>query len=205
VDFRHNIVRNTAAGFNITGYDTNNPSQQTNGIRIIDNLVYGVTTALGGNGWGMLIGDEPRDVVIDHNTFGFDGTTLLYVYGGTKTAPKPIAGFRFTNNSAPHGEYGINGADASPGTLALQMYLPGAVVTGNWLSGGNPSKYPPGNRFDAPFDLGLTAPAPVTPAEPPAVGANVTRLRSLLDTVARGLMTGVPQPPTGLRIISSGR
>jgi len=204
VDFRHNVVRNTAAGFNIAGYDSNNPSQQTSGIRITDNLVYGVTTTLGGNGWPILIGDEPRDVVIDHNTFGFDGTTLLYAYGGTPAAPRAIEGFRFTNNAAPHGQYGINAADASPGTLALQRYFPGAVVTGNWLSGGNPSKYPAGNRFDTPFDLDLAG-AGSAVADPPPTGANVTRLRLLLDTVPRGVMTVTLPTPGNLRIIRSGR
>src|SRR4029077_3411154 len=116
IDFNHNIVRNAAAGVNIAGYDSNNPSQQTNAIRIADNLFLGITTRLGGNGWGILIGDEPRDVVIDRNTFDIDGTTVLYAYGGTASAPRKITGFRFTNNVAPHQAYGINGASASSGT-----------------------------------------------------------------------------------------
>jgi hypothetical protein len=206
VDFTHNIVRNVTAGVNILGYDTNNSSQQTNAIHIVDNLFLGVTTRLGGNGWGILIGDEPRDVVIDHNTFDVDGTTVLYVYGGTDSAPRPITDFRFTNNAAPHGAYGINGASASTGTLTLQMYFPSVVMTGNWLSGGNPSKYPPGNRFETPFDLGF----PVTTgaslvSDPPQAGANVAKLQPFLDSVPKGIMTGLPQPPKNLRIISSGK
>ena len=56
-----------------------------------------------------------------------------------------------------HTAYGINGGGASTGTLTLQMYFPGVVMTGNWLSGGNPAKYPAGNRFETPFDVQLTA------------------------------------------------
>ena len=97
--------------------------------------------------------------MIDRNTFDIDGTTVLYAYGGTASAPRKITGFQFTNNSAPHQAYGVNGASASSGTLTLQMYFPGAVMTGNWLSGGNPSKYPAGNRFETPFDPALTADA----------------------------------------------
>ncbi len=195
VDFTHNVVRNTTAGVNILGYDANNSSLQTNALRIVDNLFLGVTTRLGGNGWGILIGDEPRDVLVDHNTFDLDGTTVVYAYGGTDTAPRPITGFRFTNNAAPHGDYGINGAGASTGTLTLQMYFPNVVMTGNWLSGGNPAKYPPGNRFEVPFDASTAGPA----------GADVAKLRPLLDSVPKGLMTGVPQSPKNLRIISSGK
>jgi len=206
VDFRHNIVRDTAAGVNLLGYDTNNRSLQTNAIRIVDNLFLGVTTRLGGNGWGLLIGDEPRDVVIDHNTFDLDGTTVLYAYGERSGAPRQITGFQFTNNAARHGEYGINGASASTGTVTLQMYFPGVVLTGNWLSGGNPSRYPGGNRFETPFLLGLgVANGAGLLSDPRPAGADVARLQPLLDTVPKGLMTGLPQAPKNLRIISSGK
>ena len=35
------------------------------------------------------------------------------------------------------------------------MYFPAAVIAGNWLSGGSSSRYPSGNRFDAPFDASI--------------------------------------------------
>jgi hypothetical protein len=201
VDFSHNIVRNTAAAFNISGYDDNHPTGQTRDIRITENLIYGVTTALGGNGWGVLIGEEPRDITFDRNTFDFNGTTLVYAVGGTPTAPKAILGFQFTNNAAPHGQYGINGADASTGTLTLQRYFPGAVVTGNWLSGGNSSKYPAGNRFDTPFNAGLTATPTSSPAvEPRPPGADVPRLLGLANAIRAGLNTSVMRP-ANLRIV----
>jgi hypothetical protein len=148
----------------------------------------------------VLIGDEPRDVLFDRNTFDFDGTTLLYAYGGTATAPRAIAGFRFTNNAAPHGEYGINGADASTGTLTLKRYFPDSVVTGNWLSGGNSSKYPAGNRFDNPFNAGLTGPAPSSTASRPP-GADVTRLLARVAAIRAGSMPAGPHRPAGVRIV----
>jgi len=172
VAFARNIVRNVSAGVNILGHDSPNPSRQTNGIRITDNLFTGVTTSLGGNGWGVLIGDGPRDIVIDRNTFDSDGSTVVYAYGA------PVAGFQFTNNAARHGEYGINGADASPGTAALDKFFPGAVVTGNLLSGGSAGKYPAGNRFDARFDPSSRG-----------AGADVVKLRALLESVPRGRPT----------------
>jgi len=201
VTFAHNIVRNVSGGFNITGYDSEGVSQQSNGITIEDNLVYDVTTRLGGAGWPFLVGEAVRDLAIDHNSIDFDGTTLLYAYGGTRSSPKTMTGFKFTNNAARHGEYGLNGADASTGTVTLQMYFPGATVTANWLSGGSGSRYPAGNRFEEPFDLklGTAAAAVVTPGP----GANLARLLPLLDTVPAGLMTGVPQSPRNLRIMSS--
>ena len=171
VELAGNVVRNTSAGVNILGHDSPGTSGQTRDIRIHDNLFTGITTRLGGNGWGVLVGDGPRDLVIEHNTFEFDGTTLLYVYGSPR-----ISGFRFSGNAAPHGTYGINGASASTGTLTFQRFFDNPVVTGNWLSGGASSRYPAGNRFDTPFDPATAAPA----------GANVARLRAMADTIPRG-------------------
>lgn len=174
VDFSGNVVRHSSAGINILGHDSPRPSLQTSGIRIHDNLVTGITTALGGNGWPLLLGDGPRDIVIDRNTFEFDGTTLLYVYGSPK-----VTGFQFTSNAAPHGAYGINGAGASTGLPTLQTFFAGAVVTGNWLSGGSPSRYPAGNRFDTPFDAKTAKDA----------GANLARFPPLLESVTKGTAT----------------
>lgn len=188
VEFSHNVVRNSSAGLSISGYDAPNPSQQTNRIQIVDNLFYGLTTRLGGNGWGVLIGDAPREVSFDRNTFDFDGTTLLYAYGGKKEAPRPIQSFRFTNNAAPHGQYGINGGDASTGMSTLERYFPGATVTGNWLSGGSSSKYPAGNRFDAPFDSGVRSGARGG-STAPKTGADVARLLAMADAAAKGVMS----------------
>jgi hypothetical protein len=202
VDFNHNIVRNVGGGISIAGYDSNGPSGQTTGIRIQDNLFYGVTTELGGSGWPMLIGDTPKDIVVDHNTMDFDGTTLLFAYGSSSSRPRTIAGFQYTNNASPHRTYGVNGDNASTGTLTLQMYFPDVTFTGNWLSGGPASRYPTGNRFDDGFTLNLTSAAV---AASDGAGANLARLLPLLQAVPNGVMLGIPQAPRNLRIISSGK
>ena len=152
VTFQGNVVRNVAGGISISGYDSPNPSLQTRGISIRHNLFYKVTTAFGGTGWFLLIGDEPRDIVVDHNTIDADGTAVVYAYGGTSGSPRQILGFQFTNNAARHNAYGIAGANSSPGIPALTAYFPNAVVTGNWLQGGSASKYPAGNYFSGTFD-----------------------------------------------------
>lgn len=168
VDFVHNIVRNSSAGLSILGFDSPNQTRQTHAIRIEDNLFTGITKALGGNGWAVLIGEAPKDVTFDRNTFDFDGTTLLYAYGGTKTDGRPIPGFRFTNNLGRHGQYGINGADASPGKLTMERYFPGATFSGNVLS----DDIAPASRHQ------------------PGLGADVPRLMEMADAVSKGT------PPT---------
>ncbi len=215
VDFTHNIVRNTAAGINIAGFDSPNPSQQANGLRFVDNLIYGVTTSLGGPGWSVLIGEQPRDVTFDHNTFDFDGTTLVFASGGTAASPKQIAGFTFTNNAAPHGQYGINGDNASTGTLTFQMYFPAAAVTGNWLSGGSSSRYPSGNRFDAPFEAAFvnraagdyrlvsTSSLRGAATDGGAVGADAERLQTLIPVLIGGRLPPslIARAPSNVRVV----
>ena len=164
VEFSHNVIRNSSAGMNISGYDYPHPSNQTVGIQGSDNLFTGITTSLGGNGRAVLIGDAPRDVTFDHNTFDFDGTTLLYAYGEEKGTPRPIKGFRFTNNAGRHGQYGINGADASPGKVAIERYFPDGTFTGNVL----------GDR------LGTTGGT--------HAGADADRLLAIADAVTRGVV-----------------
>ena len=214
VVFRHNIVRNTAAGVNISGHDYPHASQQTTGVTLSDNLFYNIQQGLGGNGWGVLIGDAPRDVTITHNTFDFDGTTLLYVYGGSASSPAAVTGFSFTYNAAPHNAYGLNGASASPGALTIQMYFPSSTVTGNWLSGANLSKYPSGNRAESPFasyladranaDYRLTGALAADGADGRPAGADLDALTTM-QGIAIGT-SGAPmiKAPANLRIISSG-
>jgi hypothetical protein len=148
VTFQYNLVRNVAGAISVMGYDSPNISGQTNNVKIRHNLFYDVTAGLGGTGWFLLIGDEPRDIVVDHNTIDNDGTTAVYAYGGTATAPRTITGFRFTNNALRHNQYGINGASSSSGKAA---YFPGSIVQKNWFQGGTASRYPAGNLFSGTF------------------------------------------------------
>jgi len=152
VTFQYNIVRNVGGGINITGYDDLNVSAQTNKIRISNNLFHGVTKTLGGTGWFLLIGNQPRDVVVDHNTVDADGTTFLYAHGGSATNPEEIFGVQVTNNAARHSSYGINAANFSYGNSAINGYFPGSTIGANWLAGGPASRYPSGNLFAGVFD-----------------------------------------------------
>jgi len=66
---------------------------------------------------------------------------------------------RITNNAARHGSYGINGDYFGYGNGVINSFLPGGVVTGNYLGGGTASRYPAGNRFAGSFDAEFVAPS----------------------------------------------
>jgi hypothetical protein len=153
VRFEHNVVQHVAAGINLLGYDiASRPTRQTRDITFRNNLFHDVSAAYGGAGWFLLIGDEPRDVVFDHNTVSHTGTALIFAYGGTSAAPRRIYGMRFTNNAARHNTYGINGEFFSYGNGILNEYFPGAETGGNYLSGAASSRYPSGTRVAGPFE-----------------------------------------------------
>jgi hypothetical protein len=218
--FRYNLVRNVAGAVSVLGFDSPNTSAQTNHVTIRDNLFHAVTKTLGGSGWFLLIGDQPRDISVEHNTIDFDGTTAVYAYGATATAPRPITGFRFLNNALRHNQYGINGASSSYGNTALAAYFPGAVVQGNWLQGGAASRYPTGNFFSGVFaDAFIDLPKADYRVSVSSIligratdGTNIgANMATLLDGIrvasasvpqtGPGPGTARPAPPAGLRVL----
>jgi PKD repeat protein len=218
--FDYNLVNNVASGFNILGYDSPRVSQQTNNINIFENVLR-LNTALGGDAWFTLIGDEPRDLRIHHNTIDSKGSAVVYVYGGTSTAPRTVWGFEFVANSARHNQYGINGAFFTYGFNILNSFFPDARFETNYLAGAPSSRYPAGTIAVVPFeDQFMNAPngdyvvrdgsplkgvAPVDTTlcalEPDScnhrdIGADAATLLARIAGVRNGSPANVPVAPT---------
>ncbi len=208
VAFQYNIVRQTASAVNILGYDSPGPSAQAANIRIRHNLFYDVShRRWGGDGWFLLIGDEPRDIVVDHNTIDSDGTSLVYAYGKTVSGPRTILGFRFSNNVARHNIYGINGASFAYGSAVIAAYFPDGIVDHNLLNGGSASRYPANNYFNTDFAglfidpasgdyrLSATSFARGHAADGSDLGADMSTLLAGIDGVAGGAPGEAWMPP----------
>jgi hypothetical protein len=150
VTFQYNVVRHVSSAFNILGTDYHAPSQQTRGIAIRQNLLFDVDAARwGGDGRFVLIGDEPTDLVIDHNTVLGTGS-FLQLYGTRDDGrPRVITNIHVTNNLARHNEYGIIGDGYATGMPAITAYMTREEVRRNVLAGGDASRYPPDNYFPA--------------------------------------------------------
>ena len=147
ITFTHNIVRHSGSAVNILGYDNLQPSQQTQRITVRHNVFDDIS----GSGWGghgifVLLGDEPRDIVIDHNTV-VHTHAAIYAYGGSSASPRQILGVVVTNNLFKHNSFGIVGDSRSPGNDTINAYLPDAVVLRNTFAGGSASAYPANNEF----------------------------------------------------------
>jgi hypothetical protein len=142
VAFRHNVVRDVAAGLAILGIDPIHPSQQEHHIVVEHNLFDGIDTEQwGGDGYFLQLTDTPRDVTIDHNTIIQGGSNGIVKIDGR------VDGFVFTNNLASQGNYGIIGSDHGIGNDTIRALLPGSTITRNVIAGGDQSAYPPGNLF----------------------------------------------------------
>ena len=147
VTFRNNLVRNSAGGINILGKDNNNESKVASNIAIRNNLFYNINhKSWGGNGAFLQIGEMAANVTVDHNTILHTGN-IVTAYGDTRGVPKPMPGFRFTNNVAQHNAYGIFGNALGVGTKAIAAYFPDGVFRSNVIAGGQSSRYPAGNFF----------------------------------------------------------
>jgi len=142
VRFESNTVRDVAAGIVILGHDYLAPTRQTNRIVIRNNLFDGLDSKQwGGDGYLLQMTDEPRDIVIDHNTV-IQGDS-----GGIAKIDGVVEGFTFTNNLTGHGTYGIIASSRAPGNSSIRAVLPGSTIVNNVIADGNADVYPPGNFF----------------------------------------------------------
>jgi hypothetical protein len=153
VTFQFNIVRRVASGINILGYDYHAESRQTRGIVIRHNLFHDVDASRwGGHGRFLQIGDEPADILVDHNTVLQSGS-VLQLYGQRDGSPRPIRNLQVTNNLTLHNEYGIIGDGAGIGQASIAAYVSRGEVRRNVIAGGDARRYPPDNLFPSVGEL----------------------------------------------------
>jgi hypothetical protein len=210
VRFENNIVRHSGSAINVVGYDNSSPTRQLRDLVIRNNLFTDITSsAWGGTGVFLQMGDEAADVHVEHNTVMHTGH-VVSVYGGTSTTPRVSTGFRFVSNVVKHNAYGIYGNAVGTGNPAIAIYLPGSVIAGNVMAGGNANVYPAGNVFPTVAFL-------MAQFENPTADNYRLIAGSSLRTLAQGVpgvdfdelqrtMTGqtgtAPAAPTGLRVVN---
>ena len=143
VVFERNVLRHTAAGFNILGHDNLQPSQQTQRITIRQNVFADIDNKKwGGNGYFLLLTEEPRDIVVDHNTIIQPNAYGIITVGGP-----PTLGFVFTNNLVRHNAYGVKGDNRAIGLDTIRAFFPASNITANVIADAQERLYPAGNLF----------------------------------------------------------
>jgi hypothetical protein len=211
VTFTNNILEHVGAGFNILGFDNNAPSQQTNHINIVNNLLLDVSTSWGGNGRLYQILDESANVVIDHNT-AFNNGSLIWAQD-IATAGGVMPNFVYRNSI---GANNIDGNGTGSGNNTVSTYFPGAVIARNAFIGDNPSLYPGNNFFPATYDqvgfvnlaggdyhLSSSSPYKGAATDGTDVGANVDAVNAATAGVVSGTTGGTPPPSSTGPVISN--
>jgi len=152
VTVQNNVLRHLAAGFNISGYDDEHSSQQTQNITIRNNLAYDISTSYGtssnvATAWFAVIGNGPKDITFDHNTIDNNGNALMFIYAGVAPTGTKIYQLVINNNLFKHNKYGINGDGVGEGLAAFGTYAPDVTMLRNAMAGGSAKLYPTGNFF----------------------------------------------------------
>jgi hypothetical protein len=148
VVFENNVLRHSAAGISILGFDDNHPSRQTQSITIRNNVFDIDGQRWGGNGYAVMLTGGARDVAIDHNTIVQERAYGLVLVDGP-----PVLGFSFTNNVARHNDYGIIGTDHAPGNDTISAFFPGSQIVANVIADANPTRYPRSNLYPSTADF----------------------------------------------------
>ncbi len=147
VTFRYNIIRHAANAININGYDNQQASQQGQRYQISHNVMFDIGGAeWGGGGIFLQMGNQPRDVVVEHNTVQHTGV-VVSVYGTPRDPYAPISGFLFRDNVMRHNLYGVKGQSVAVGKATLAAFFTNVVFESNALAGGDARLYPAGNYF----------------------------------------------------------
>lgn len=211
---QNNVIRHVAAVFNILGYDDIYGSRQAANIYIRNNLIYDVSTAYStpanpANGWFAVIGNGPRDIVIDHNTIDNDGNDTIALYEAISwQATTAIYGLVITNNLMRDNAYGIFGSNSQEGSVSLNAYAPGAVVLRNAIAGAD-SRYPAGNdlptlaqwmadfvnRSAADYRLVSTSPSKSSGTDGKDLGVDLNTLNAAMNAASSAPAPPPPPPP----------
>lgn len=146
VTFTNNIVRHAAGGINILGHDDLQTAQQTQRIKIVNNLFDDIGgTKWGGNGRLFQLVDGAANITLDHNT-GIQTFNILTGDG------RPHTSVVYTNNLTPHNDYGVIGGGLGVGNPTITTWLSSPIFKGNVIAGGLERLYPAGNFFPTSLD-----------------------------------------------------
>jgi len=159
ITFRFNLIKNTGAGFALTGHDIGATMIMTR-VTITDNVLSGIDVAptFNGDGRGFLINNDPIDLVIAHNTV-IDPTNMAITFGGPTTEPPTRLTFR--DNIVGGGQYGVKGPGLGT-AAALSAFMPTGGFWANvlTLAPGNTSGYPAGTYFPSSVSaVGFVSPS----------------------------------------------
>jgi uncharacterized protein YjdB len=193
---RNNLIRNTAAGFQMTARALDHPSPSMQQVAIRNNVLIGLgNPAVGTNGRIFLMQGIINSLTIENNT-AFSPNNSSFVWGGQQ----PSASLRIRNNLTGGGQYQIFSPQGQ-GTAAWNYVAgPGSVFLGNVVALAEPANSPTGNFYPATLaDIGLTGGA----AAAYSVTASLTDLTLASSSTHKAKGTDGKDPGANLALIQA--
>lgn len=129
IPIRSNVTRNSDGGIKIA-----NAPRTTIENNILENI------GARANGRLFIFLNGAPDLRVERNT-GFSTNITIAADGAAHSR------FVLRDNLLGRAQYGIKGNSQSEGINTLNHFFPGAVLSGNALVGGDPSRYPTGFEF----------------------------------------------------------
>ncbi|HVF88901.1 MAG TPA: hypothetical protein VNH22_02465, partial [Blastocatellia bacterium] len=204
ITFTNNILRHTSSAILMLGYDYSAPSQQTQRVKIANNLFDDVGDprwGLGGR-WLQLL-DGTANVSVEHNTV-FNTAHVIIAEGRAHSS------FIYRNNLSRHNQFGIVGTGTTSGTSTLNTFFPGAIFLKNLLASGPAQVYPPDNFFPATLEevgfvnaaggnyrLASNSPYKRAGTDGKDIGADIDALEAAIAGGSPSPPPPPPPPPTG--------
>jgi hypothetical protein len=148
VRFTNNIVKNSPAALNLLGKDDLKPSQRSNKVEISNNLFFNI------NGTFLMMSGYPN-VTVRNNTHIQTGNVMTL--HGEKSE-----NFVYERNITIRDSkgYGVKGDNSGEGTVALDLFTPGARFLNNVIAQATAKDYPANNAYPASAaDIGFENPA----------------------------------------------
>jgi hypothetical protein len=147
VTLRLNVIRNVGAAFNIAAHPEAYAVEPAHSIAVTDNVIQNINTGdFKGSAKAFLLQNALTDITIAHNTVYNDQVPYASLVFGPEGAK--MTRVTYSNNiTATPENWGIYGDNTGPGSVALNLYAPAAVVAGNVFAGNTGSNYPAGNFF----------------------------------------------------------
>lgn len=193
---RNNIIRNVAAGFQLTAKFLDQPSGSMNHLAIRNNMLIGVGNPfVGTNGKLFLMQGIIASLTIENNT-AFSPNNSSFLWSGQQPSPDLL----IKNNLTGGGQYQIFSSQGS-GTAAVNFASgPGSAFAGNVVALADPAGSPTGNFYPATLTaIGLTGGATAAYS----VSATLTDLSLASSSPFKGKGTDGKDPGANATIVQS--
>ena len=146
VTIRYNRIRNTGNGINLAENPSGMPAIGAQRINITDNVLENINVSpYVGDGHSLQLLGGLKDIIWKHNTVtsANGGGAFTIVLGSLPAVQRLVV----HSNVLVRGGYGVKGGGTTEGSISLNYYAPGYLLTNNVMVGSNAQGAYPANTW----------------------------------------------------------